>query len=95
MLGIAFFFTVMTIAEGGGKRAVSHKLRDMYLPTLKANFMVWPAVQLLNFRVLPIQFQVVSSIIDLRLSLTKSISLAVCVQCRHCLDRISLPYKRC
>ena len=49
----------MTVAEGGGRRAVTHKLRDMYVPTLKANFMVWPAVQLLNFRVLPIQFQVV------------------------------------
>lgn len=50
----------MTIAEGGGKRAVTHKLRDMYLPTLKANYMVWPAVQLLNFRVIPLQFQLVS-----------------------------------
>jgi len=56
-VGIVIFFTVMTIAEGGGKRAVQHKLRDMYLPTLKANFMVWPTVQILNFRVIPIQFQ--------------------------------------
>jgi protein Mpv17 len=63
VLGIAFFFTVMTVAEGGGRRAVTHKLRDMYVPTLKANFMVWPTVQLLNFRVLPIQFQVVSYLI--------------------------------
>ena len=60
-LGIATFFTVMTIAEGGGRRAVSHKLRDMYLPTLKANFMVWPLVQIINFRIMPIQFQLVSS----------------------------------
>lgn len=58
--GIATFFTVMTIAEGGGRRAVSHKLRDMYLPTLKANFMVWPLVQIINFRIMPIQFQLVS-----------------------------------
>jgi Mpv17 / PMP22 family len=63
VLGIAFFFTVMTVAEGGGRRAVTLKLRDMYVPTLKANFMVWPTVQLLNFRVLPIQFQVVSYLI--------------------------------
>jgi len=55
--GIATFFTVMTVAEGGGKRAVAHKLRDMYLPTLKANFMVWPLVQIINFRLMPIQFQ--------------------------------------
>jgi len=56
-VGIATFFTVMTVAEGGGRRAVSHKLRDMYLPTLKANFMVWPLVQMINFRLMPIQFQ--------------------------------------
>ncbi|KAB8291084.1 hypothetical protein EYC80_009772 [Monilinia laxa] len=56
-VGIANFFTVMTIAEGGGKRAVAQKLRDMYLPTLKANFMVWPLVQIINFRLMPIQFQ--------------------------------------
>lgn len=58
--GIALFFTVMTIAEGGGRRAVGQKMRDMYLPTLKANFIIWPAVQVINFRLMPIQFQVVS-----------------------------------
>jgi hypothetical protein len=50
----------MTVAEGGGKRALVRKLQDVYLPTLKANFMLWPAVQILNFRVMPIQFQIVS-----------------------------------
>lgn len=58
--GIGCFFTVMTVAEGGGRRAVAHKLRDMYIPTLKANFMVWPAVQIVNFRLMPVQFQLVS-----------------------------------
>lgn len=56
-LGIACFFTVMTVSEGGGRRAVQTKLRDMYIPTLKANFVVWPAVQLINFRLMPVQFQ--------------------------------------
>lgn len=56
-LGIAWFFTVMTVTEGGGRRAVQTKLRDMFVPTLKANFMVWPAVQLINFRLMPVQFQ--------------------------------------
>jgi protein Mpv17 len=55
--GIACFFSVMTIAEGGGRRAVVHKLRDMYLPTLKANFVIWPAVQVINFRLMPVAFQ--------------------------------------
>lgn len=56
---IALFFTAMTVAEGGGRRAVSNKLRDMYIPTLKANFVVWPAVQVINFRLMPVQFQLV------------------------------------
>ncbi|KAI0995714.1 hypothetical protein K3495_g12467 [Podosphaera aphanis] len=62
--GIATFFTVMTIAEGGGRRAVSTKLKEMYIPTLKANYMVWPLVQIINFRLIPLQFQLpfVSSI---------------------------------
>ncbi|KAI9797601.1 MAG: hypothetical protein M1833_005384 [Piccolia ochrophora] len=54
---LASFFAFMTIAEGGGRRAVSRKLQDVYLPALKANYVVWPAIQILNFRVMPIQFQ--------------------------------------
>jgi len=56
--GLAAFFTFMTVAEGGGKRAVQRKFQDVYVPALKANYMVWPAVQLINFRVMPIQFQI-------------------------------------
>lgn len=51
----------MTVAEGGGRRAVMSKLRDMYVPTLKANYAVWPAVQVINFRLMPVQFQLVST----------------------------------
>ncbi|KAI1171564.1 hypothetical protein F4777DRAFT_47998 [Nemania sp. FL0916] len=56
-VSVALFFSVMTVAEGGGRRAVALKLKDMYLPTLKANYMVWPAVQIINFRLMPVQFQ--------------------------------------
>jgi protein Mpv17 len=55
--GLALFFSVMTVAEGGGRRAVQNKMRDMYLPTLKANYILWPAVQMVNFRLMPMQFQ--------------------------------------
>ncbi|RDA94057.1 hypothetical protein CP533_5279 [Ophiocordyceps camponoti-saundersi (nom. inval.)] len=55
--GVGLFFVAMTVAEGGGRRAVSNKLRDMYVPTLKANYVVWPAVQVVNFRLMPVQFQ--------------------------------------
>jgi protein Mpv17 len=63
--GIACFFTAMTLAEGGGRRAVYQKLRDMYVPTLTANYMVWPAVQVVNFRLMPVQFQLVRSLVTL------------------------------
>jgi protein Mpv17 len=49
----------MTVAEGGGKRAVAKKFQEVYVPALKANYLVWPAVQMLNFRIIPLQFQIV------------------------------------
>jgi hypothetical protein len=51
----------MTVAEGGGRRAITRKFQDVYIPSLKANYMVWPAVQMLNFRIVPLQFQIVSA----------------------------------
>jgi len=57
-VGLATFFTYMSVAEGGGRRALSRKMRDIYVPALKANYLVWPAVQLLNFRVIPLRFQI-------------------------------------
>ena len=57
---LASFFSFMTVAEGGGKRAVAQKFQEVYIPALKANYMVWPAVQLFNFRVVPMPFQIVS-----------------------------------
>ncbi|KAJ8607292.1 hypothetical protein MRB53_040390 [Persea americana] len=59
--GLACFFTFMTVAEGGGKRMIARKFQDVYVPALKANYILWPAVQILNFRVVPLQFQIVSS----------------------------------
>lgn len=55
--GLGCFFTAMTVAEGGGRREVQQKLRDMFVPTLQANYMLWPAVQVVNFRLMPVQFQ--------------------------------------
>ena len=59
-VGLACFFTFMTVAEGGGRKQLGKKFADVYVPALKANYVVWPAVQMLNFRVMPLQFQIVS-----------------------------------
>ncbi|KAL9079993.1 MAG: hypothetical protein Q9157_001190 [Trypethelium eluteriae] len=57
-LGLAAFFTFMTVAEGGGRRAVMKKFQDVYMPALKANYLVWPLVQILNFRIVPLPLQI-------------------------------------
>lgn len=57
--GLSCFYTFMTVAEGGGSKAVRRKFEDAYLPTLKANWLIWPAVQLINFKFMPLQFQIV------------------------------------
>lgn len=56
-ISLVGFFSYMTLAEGHGTEGVKRKLQQAYAPTLKANYMLWPAVQLLNFRVVPLQFQ--------------------------------------
>lgn len=84
------FFTFMTVAEGGGRRALARKFQEVYIPTLKANFVLWPAVQVLNFRVVPIQFQIVSLSIRGRSAYIDIIS-ALCVRDRYRVDSISFP----
>lgn len=57
-IGLSCFFTFMTVTEGGGRKEVVTKFKDIYLPTLRANYILWPAVQVINFRLMPIQFQI-------------------------------------
>lgn len=56
-VGLGLFFSYLTLAEGGGPKAVKKKMEQVYVATLKANYMIWPLVQILNFRVIPLQFQ--------------------------------------
>lgn len=88
--GLAAFFTYMTIAEGGGRRAVQRKFQDVYIPALKANFLIWPTVQIINFRIMPIQFQIVSQLTPNLLCLLTT-RLALCFHRRYCLDSIPFP----
>jgi hypothetical protein len=56
--GLTCFFTFMTLTEGGGLPQIKKKFLDVYVPTLRANYILWPAVQMVNFRLMPIQFQI-------------------------------------
>ena len=92
MLGLASFFSFMTVAEGGGKRAVWSKFQEVYIPALKANYMVWPLVQVLNFRVMPIQFQIVGGCLTHVYSTTNGVT-AFREHCGYRLDGVSLTYE--
>jgi protein Mpv17 len=56
-IGLALFFIFMTMTEGGGKQAVMKKFNTIFISALKSNYVVWPIVQILNFRIVPLQFQ--------------------------------------
>lgn len=55
---LALFLSSMTILEGKGIEGAKEKLRKSYLPALKVNWMVWPAVQAGNFAVVPLEHRV-------------------------------------
>jgi hypothetical protein len=82
----------MTVAEGGGKRAVQKKFQDIYVPALKANWLVWPTVQVINFRVMPIQYQIVR-VAQSTLLPSLTVFPAFRVHRRYCLDGIPFPHE--
>jgi protein Mpv17 len=55
MIGV--FLSSMSILEGGSP---SDKLERSYWPALKANWTVWPFLQLVNFALVPLQYRVLT-----------------------------------
>jgi protein Mpv17 len=55
-VGIATFFSAMTVMEGGN---IKEKLENNWWNALKANWNIWPAVQLVNFRFVPLDMRIV------------------------------------
>ncbi|KAI7901204.1 uncharacterized protein BX663DRAFT_515249 [Cokeromyces recurvatus] len=55
--GLALFFTVMGLAETGKWEGVQEKFRDAFAPALIANYKIWPAVQFINFKWMPLQYR--------------------------------------
>lgn len=52
---MAVFLSSMAIMEGSNPK---EKLEKSYLSGLKANFMVWPLVQWINFKLVPLDLRV-------------------------------------
>ncbi|GAC97611.1 integral membrane protein [Pseudozyma hubeiensis SY62] len=56
--GLAMFVGAMGYMERGSTDGVKDKFREMYIPALLANWQVWPLVQLVNFRYMPLKYRV-------------------------------------
>lgn len=52
---IGVFLSSMAVLEGGSP---SDKLAKSYVPALTANYMIWPLVQAVNFRFVPLHHRV-------------------------------------
>jgi len=56
-IGLALFFVFMAVAEGGGSKAVRKKFDGVFASALKSGYVLWPAVQIINFWLVPLHFQ--------------------------------------
>ncbi|ORY87816.1 hypothetical protein BCR37DRAFT_375716 [Protomyces lactucae-debilis] len=54
-INLGYFFYAQGLLEGKEQRDISAKLAAAWLPTLIANWKLWPAVQLINFRFVPLE----------------------------------------
>jgi protein Mpv17 len=54
-INMGVFLSSMAVMEGGSPK---EKLEKSYLPGLKANWVLWPAVQAFNFTLVPLQHRV-------------------------------------
>ncbi|PWZ03792.1 hypothetical protein BCV70DRAFT_197987 [Testicularia cyperi] len=56
--GLALFTGVMGALERQSVQGVQDKFGEMYIPALLANWQIWPLVQLVNFRYMPLKYRV-------------------------------------
>jgi protein Mpv17 len=54
-INLGVFLSSMAVMEGGDPKA---KLEKSYLSALKANWAIWPAVQAVNFKLVPLEHRV-------------------------------------
>ncbi|KAH7104751.1 hypothetical protein BKA62DRAFT_477504 [Auriculariales sp. MPI-PUGE-AT-0066] len=56
--GLLVFLGSMGVMEGRSREEIMTKYRDLYMPALFMNWKVWPAVQFVNFKFIPLPFRV-------------------------------------
>ncbi|PWN51064.1 hypothetical protein IE53DRAFT_314564, partial [Violaceomyces palustris] len=56
--GLVLFTGAMGLMEGKDSEQLKSKFSEMYFPALLANWKIWPAIQLINFRYMPLKYRV-------------------------------------
>ncbi|CCC72046.1 hypothetical protein NCAS_0J00670 [Naumovozyma castellii] len=59
-LGVPFYFSCMTIMEGGTMKDVETKIKTQWWRTLVTNWCVWPLFQMVNFTWVPLQHRLLA-----------------------------------
>ncbi|KAG5518482.1 hypothetical protein PMAC_002878 [Pneumocystis sp. 'macacae'] len=57
-IGLVFFFVFMSLTEELNKKKLKNKFRQDYISILKVNYCVWPIIQLINFKYIPLKYQI-------------------------------------
>jgi protein Mpv17 len=55
---LAFFFSMQGLLAGESPGHIQHRLKEAYPSALKANYLIWPWVQLVNFYYVPLNHRV-------------------------------------
>eukprot|EP00118_Oscarella_pearsei_P008732 m.46517 g.46517 ORF g.46517 m.46517 type:complete len:234 (+) comp33701_c1_seq5:393-1094(+) len=55
-INMIYHFSI-AVMEGGGVEGGVERVKDKIIPTMKANYMLWPAVQIVNFKLVPLAHQ--------------------------------------
>ena len=56
---LAMFFCLVGLMNGRSKEEIKDKFKIDYVSAIKVNYLIWPAVQMLNFKFVPMQHRVV------------------------------------
>ncbi|CCG81558.1 Putative uncharacterized protein [Taphrina deformans PYCC 5710] len=54
---LLFFFGFMNLFQGGSRADLRKRLEKQYVGALKAQYILWPAVQIINFKFVPLMYQ--------------------------------------
>ncbi|KAJ6509310.1 hypothetical protein C8R47DRAFT_17869 [Mycena vitilis] len=57
-IGLVAFIGSMGVLEGRSRTQIAQKYSDLFMPTLATNWTVWPFVQFVNFRFMPLPYRV-------------------------------------